>query len=280
VIARSNIYAVGLWGFAAAAFVVMMGLLGAANVAADGPRIDGGSWDFDDGSTGNVVQIEYTGIPAAGLGAADISVAFDSSVLSLTACTAGDLAGACNPNGTAGPARAAGFSAPAITTEPVVIATMTLDCVGAAGSTSALTISVNELVDGTPGNAAPISATVQNGAVTCGEAPTGPTPTPDLTWIDDEVDDVIDDLVAGGATQAEAEAIAEELRDCLTKSALAGASQAEAISQCPAAQPPTGGAADDSSAIEIGWIVILVLAVGLGAIGAGIFVVKRLGRLT
>jgi len=156
--------------------LVALWLVASYSVVAQSPSIDGGTWQFDADSTGNVVEIKYTGIPAAGLGAADISVAFDSAVLAISACTVGDLAGACNPNAPGGPARAAGFAAPAITTEPVTIATLTVDCVGAAGSNSALTITVNELVDGTVGGQA-ISASVTNGSVTCGVA-ASPTATP------------------------------------------------------------------------------------------------------
>lgn len=153
--------------------LVALWLVASHSILAQSPNIDGGTWQFDADSTGNVVEIKYTGIPAAGLGAADISVAFDSTVLGITACGIGDLAGACNPNAPGGPARAAGFAAPAITTEPVTIATLTVDCVGAAGSNSALTITVNELVDGTVGGQA-ISASVTNGSVTCGAATATP----------------------------------------------------------------------------------------------------------
>ena len=128
--------------------------------------IAGGSWSFPVGSTGNVVDIELSNLPSTALGDADITVAFDSAVLSITTCSTGDLSGACNPNAPGGPARAAGFAVPAITTEPVVIATLTFDCVG-AGGTSALTITLNELMDGTAGDPQPIEAVVENGTVVC-----------------------------------------------------------------------------------------------------------------
>ena len=134
--------------------------------SAEQTTIDGGTWNFGSASTANVVEIELTGVPTEGLGDADISVAFESAILDITACSAGDLDGACNPNAPTGPARAAGFRAPAVTAEPVVIARLTFDCVGAGSS--ALTITVNELMDGTPGASQPITATVQNGTVVCG----------------------------------------------------------------------------------------------------------------
>lgn len=132
--------------------------------------IAGGAWAFPAGSTGNVVEIELTDLPEAGLGDADIAVAFDSAVLNVTACDTGDLDGACNPNAPNGPARAAGFAAPAITTEPVVIATLTFDCVGAGGS-SDLTITVNELMDGTAGSPKPLLAVAREGTVICTTVP-------------------------------------------------------------------------------------------------------------
>ena len=174
---------IGLLGLMLAALAALW-VVASHSAVAQSPNIDGGAWEFDAGSTGNLVAIKYTGLPSTGLGAADISVAFDSTVLAVTGCGTGDLQGACNPNAPGGPARAAGFRAPAITTEPVTIATLTVDCVGAAGSNSALTITVNELVDGSVGGQS-ISASVTNGAVTCGESgaspPAAPTATPTAT---------------------------------------------------------------------------------------------------
>lgn len=167
----------GLLGLSLVGLAVLW-VITSHGILAQSPSIDGGAWQFDADSTGNTVEIEYTGLPSAGLGAADISIAFDSSVITVSACDTGDLDGACNPNAPDGPARAAGFKAPAITTEPVTLASLTIDCIGDPGSSSALTITVNELVDGTPGDAQPISASVQNGTVTCGvsETPVGPGP--------------------------------------------------------------------------------------------------------
>jgi len=146
--------------------------------------VSGGSWSFPAGSTGNQVEIKVTGLPAAGLGAADVTIAFDSSVIEVTTCTTGVMAGGCNPNAPTGPAQAAGFAAPAKTNEPVFVAQIAFDCVGAPDST-ALTLTVNELV---AGNLAPIPNSVQNGSVICAAPPTptptlAPTPTPSPTPI-------------------------------------------------------------------------------------------------
>ena len=161
------------------------------------PSIDGGTWQFGANSTGNVVEIKYSGIPAAGLGAADISVAFDSTVLSVAGCSTGDLQGACNPNSPGGPVRAAGFAAPAITTQPVTIATLTVSCLGAAVSSSALTITVNELIDGTVGGEA-ISASISNGIVTCGVAGT------DRLWADANCDGEVNPIDSLGVLRSDA----------------------------------------------------------------------------
>jgi len=182
---RASIYRLGVLCAIAATLAVASVVVRGPSVSAQAATISGGTWNFAAASTGNAVTIKYSGVPAAGLGASDISVAFDAAVLKITACSTGDLDGACNPNAPAGPARAAGFKAPAITTEPVAIASLTFDCIGAAGSSSALTISVNELVDGTPGSPQAISASVQNGTIVCGEAasPTSTgasTPTPSV----------------------------------------------------------------------------------------------------
>ncbi len=154
----------------AAALAVMGALLSGSLVSAQQEAtIDGGEWYFDVASTGNVVEIKFTGVPSAGLGAADITVEFDSAVVKITGCDPGDLDGACNPNAPGGPARAAGFAAPAITTGPVVIAALTVECVGVHGTETDLTITVNELVDGTAGDPQPIPASIVNGEVGCGE---------------------------------------------------------------------------------------------------------------
>ena len=170
---RNNLHRLGiLVAFVAA--VTIAAVLPSGLASARATTITGGTWSFSAGSKSNVVQVKLTGVPAAGLGAADISVAVNAAVLKVVSCTSGDLEGACNPNSPGGPARAAGFKAPAIATEPVVIGSITLDCIGAAGSSSALTITVNDLVDGTAGNPQAVSASVQNGTVTCGTAPSPP----------------------------------------------------------------------------------------------------------
>jgi hypothetical protein len=137
-----------------------------------GPTVDGGTWNFGAGSTGNPVDIILTGLPPAGLGASDVTVAFDASVLNITACNTGDLTGACNPIIPRGPARAAGFAAPAITAEPVTIATLTFDCVG-VGATP-IVITVNDMLDG---NSAGISPVVRAGIAVCDVAATAPSTT-------------------------------------------------------------------------------------------------------
>jgi len=154
------------------AAVVLLGVtLGGSAASAQPTTVSGGSWNFKAGSSGNVVHITAVGLPSTGLGAADITVAFNASVLRITACGTGGLAGACNLNAPGGPTRAAGFKATAITSEPAVIATLTFDCIGAGGTSSALTITVNELLDGTPGNAQPLDAAVQHGTVLCSTTP-------------------------------------------------------------------------------------------------------------
>lgn len=153
------------------AALAVLGLLLSGSIVSAGATatIDGGTWTPATGAT-QVVKINATGLPSEGLGASDISVAFDSKVLKITACDEGDLAGACNLNAPDGPANVAGFDANGIKTEPAVIAELTFDCIGAAGSSSALTITVNEFVDATVGDPQAIAWSVTNGSVTCGVA--------------------------------------------------------------------------------------------------------------
>ncbi len=179
-----SVHGIAILGASVTGLIVWMAWLAGSATSAQSAVVNGGSWNFPASSAGNVATIQVTGLPAEGLGAADVTVAFDSSVLSISACTTGDLAGACNPHAPGGPARPAGFAAPAITTEPVTIARLTLNCLGGGGSSTALTITVNELVDGTPVTPQPIPYTVQNGTVACGTAATPtpvPTPTPSPT---------------------------------------------------------------------------------------------------
>jgi len=167
-----------LAGALAIAVVSLAVMSGGSAVSAQATAVSGGSWSFEAGSNGNVVQITAAGLPSTGLGAADISIGFDPSVLRITACSTGALSGACNPNAPGGPAQAAGFAIPAVTGGSVVVATLTFDCVGAGGSSSALAVTVNELVDGTPGSPKALSPGVQNGSVVCSAPPPPPPPPP------------------------------------------------------------------------------------------------------
>ncbi len=233
---RASICRLGPLFAIAAVLAVTAVLVNGRSASAAQASIDGGTWNFAAASTGNAVQIKFSGIPAAGLGASDISVAFNPAVLKITACGTGGLDGACNPNAPGGPARAAGFKAPAITTGPVVIAALTFDCIGAAGTSSAVTITVNELLDGTPGQPQPISASVQNGTVVCGEAT--PTPTP-------------------------------------TSAPTSTSTSTSAPTTTPAGLPPTGGNVGDSSGTGTGWIIAAAVALAIGALGLGILGARR-----
>ena len=164
--------------------IVLAMIVGSA--AAGQTTVSGGSWSFPAGSTGNQVEIKVTGLPAEGLGAADVTIEFDSAVLEVTTCTTGIMSGACNPNAPNGPARAAGFAICPIDSEPVVVARLNFDCVGTPGSSTSLQLTVNELADGTIGDPQPISHSVQQGNVVCLATPaptpvSTPTPTPDPT---------------------------------------------------------------------------------------------------
>ncbi len=258
--------------------LVALWLVASQSATADSPSINGQTWQFDADSTGNVVGIVYTGVPTAGLGAADISVAFDSTVLAITACTVGDLDGACNPNAAGGPARAAGFKAPAITTEPVTIATLTVDCVGAAGSNSALTITVNELVDGTVGGQA-ISASVTNGSVTCGTATSGQTETTssttaggsDLALASTDGFKVGDTIVInkGSSNEETRKIIAVGSGSITLDSALEfDHAPGEAVVSGPSVLPPTGGAEDGSSGSFLLIVMGIIAAGAIAVFGA------------
>ena len=164
----------------------MIALFAGTVASAQQATVRPGNWSFSGGSKGNTVRVTVTGLPGGGLGTADVSVAFDAAVLKISGCGTGQLAGACNPNAPAGPARAAGFAAVPITAEPVLVATLTVDCVGAAGTSTGLTVTVNELTDGTAGSPLPIPYTVASGSVVCGSVSqptptTGPTSTPTPT---------------------------------------------------------------------------------------------------
>jgi hypothetical protein len=134
------------------------------------PTINGGNWNFADGSTGNVVQISLEDTPATGLAQADISVTFDPAVLAVVSCDSGDLTGACTANAPTGPSRAAGIASPALTGDPVALSNLVFNCIGPAGSSTELTITVHSLTDGASQT---ISSLTQHGHVTCGPAIAG-----------------------------------------------------------------------------------------------------------
>ena len=126
--------------------------------------VNGGNWNFADGSLNNAVQIQLENVPASGLAQSDISISFDPAVLAIVSCDSGQVPGTCTDGAPGGPARAAGVASPALSGDPITLSNLVFDCIGPAGSSTALTITVNSLLDGA---AVPMSSTTQAGNVNC-----------------------------------------------------------------------------------------------------------------
>jgi len=87
----------------------------------------------------------------------------------------------------------------------------------------------------TPTPTATVSPSPVSGSPSASASPTAtstPTATPDLSWIEGVVQNVINELVDEGIPQEVAEVSGDIVRDCLTDAANGGASRNEAIDQC------------------------------------------------
>jgi hypothetical protein len=130
------------------------------------------------GATGSV-DVTALNMPDPGLGAWSINVTYDPSVLEADGCTAQN-GSVCNPAFAADTVRISGATAQGMPGD-TVLSIIGFRCV-LVGS-SPLTLTIDTLADGTPGDPQDIDADIVNGSVNCAvpSTPTTPPPVPTAT---------------------------------------------------------------------------------------------------
>ena len=129
------------------------------------------------GATGSV-DVEARGIASPGLGAWEIGVTFDTSVVTAVSCE-GQNGSVCNANFGPGRVQVVGASAGGLQGDSV-LASITFRC-GSAEDTAELSVVVEEFSDATTGAPQPMSPDINNGLITCEDSsglPDVPTPVP------------------------------------------------------------------------------------------------------
>ncbi len=113
--------------------------------------------------SGTTLEVNALNMPAPGLGAWDIGVEYDPSILSALSCSpaAGSV---CNVDFSARRVRIVGATASGLTGDSV-LASITFNC--DREGVSDLVIEVRELADATLSDPQPISFMVQNGRISC-----------------------------------------------------------------------------------------------------------------
>ena len=174
---------------AAAVIALIAGIAIITQVSAQLPTIVVSSATISPGSTGTV-DLSARDIGPPGLGAWEIGVVYDSSVVTATACApqAGSL---CNANFASNRVQVVGAN-PSGLLDTNVLANITFRCNG-EGATD-LTVIIDEFADATTGGPRPIGPGINAGRITCTESvglPDVPTPRPRAT---DDGDDNGDDV--------------------------------------------------------------------------------------
>lgn len=178
---------------------------------------------------GGTVTVNVTAeATSPGIGAWNIDVNYDNSLVTLTNCTSST--GICNPALDADTARLTGANASGLSGS-VVLGTLTFQA-GSSTGTANLTLTVNQLTDPEANN---ISVSPSNGTITIQVATPAPTPTPEPT-------------AAPTATPA--------------------ATATPEPTATPGALPPTGGAPSDGSGLSAWLLAIAGLAIVSGGVWA------------
>lgn len=165
------------FSLAVAAVVLMAGWVVSTHgvTAGNGPAV---AIDSATTMVGDTTTVDLTALDMAdpGLGAWSINVIYDPGVLEADGCS-GDNGSVCNPTFAADTVRISGATAMGMPGDSL-LASIGFRCTQ-LGSSS-LTVTVDTLADGTPGDPQDIDAAIINGSITCQEAatPTDPPPPP------------------------------------------------------------------------------------------------------
>ena len=174
---------------AAAVIALIAGIAIITQVSAQLPTIVVSSATINPGSTGNI-NLSARDIGPPGLGAWEIGVVYDSSVVTATACTA-QAGSICNENFASNRVQVVGAN-PTGLPGTNVLANITFRCNGEG--TTELTVIIDEFADATTGGPRPIGPGINAGRITCEDSaglPDIPRPRPTAT--DDDDDDGDDD---------------------------------------------------------------------------------------
>jgi hypothetical protein len=117
--------------------------------------------------TDATVALEALDIGSPGLGAWEIGITYDPSVVSVRSCSAG-TGSVCNPNFSSNQIRVVGALSSGRVGD-TLLANITFRC-GNDEDTSALTVTIVVLADATVGSPRPITADAVHGAIDCSEA--------------------------------------------------------------------------------------------------------------
>jgi len=168
------------FSLAVAALVLVTGwaVTSQGATAGSGPAIAVDSATIAVGQS-STVDLSALNMADPGLGAWSINVVYDPSVLEQQGCTA-DNGSVCNPDFAADTVRISGATAQGMPGDSI-LATIGFRCTQVGSS--ALTVTVDTLADGTPGAPQDINAEVINGNVMCTSpaTPTDPSPAPTST---------------------------------------------------------------------------------------------------
>ncbi len=167
-----------LLGAAATGLALVAGFLLWAQVSAATPSV---TVESGTAAPGEEVTVAVSANVPDGLGAWTLDIAYDTDVVTPTACDGDPANSVCNTHYAADSVRVTGASANGIRGEKV-LGHITFKCGSSAGN-SALTITLNVLADATVGNPRPIDAgaTINSGRITCAvavPATTAPTALP------------------------------------------------------------------------------------------------------
>lgn len=159
---RKNGIVGGLIAAAAVVLVLGAGLLAASQASAASGTVSVDSITVAPGEEGSV-DVAALGVTSPGLGAWEMDVTYDPTVVSVVSCSpqAGSL---CNANFASNKVRIVGASASGLLGN-TTLASITFECDTEDSST--LSLDVEVLADATLGEPEPISYSLQNGAVTC-----------------------------------------------------------------------------------------------------------------
>lgn len=146
------------------AAVIALGavLLAASQAYAQSEAVSVGSATINPGAS-NSVDVQSINIASPGLGAWEIGITYDPSVVTALSCSESS-GSVCNANFASNRVQVTGASAGGLTGD-ATLASITFECL--TTGTSVLTVSLDVFADATIGGPQPIGPAIQNGLITC-----------------------------------------------------------------------------------------------------------------